>query len=277
MTQSLLNELLADPQARTFWQEVTQGQRAPSAEVEYILAQDILAAMGQVPAQRLAQYRSSMLSRAASRARALAQGGFSGPHDSLLKVQDIQQAWRGFFGVEVLNFSHRRYDGGINQNIRREVYIATDAVTVLPYDPIHDRVLLVEQIRSGPIARGAKTAWMLESIAGRIDPEDSPESAARREAKEEAGLDLQELIEVASFYPSPGMVTEYIYNYIALCDLPKALDSLHGLAEEGEDIRALTLSFNDAMNALRQGRIATAPLTISLLWLQNERTRLRNR
>jgi ADP-ribose pyrophosphatase len=119
-----------------------------------------------------------------------------------------------------MDLSHRRFDGGMSPLITREIFISGDAVTVLPYDPVRDRVLLIEQFRTGALGRGDPLPWQLEAIAGRIDPGEAPEDAARREAVEEAGLMLGRLEPVAEYYPSPGAMTEYIYSYVALCDLP---------------------------------------------------------
>ena len=73
---------------------------------------------------------------------------------------------------------------------------------VLPYDPVHDRVLLVEQFRAGPFARQEENPWCLEPIAGLIDQSKTPEEAGLRESHEEAGLTLSRLELVARSYPS---------------------------------------------------------------------------
>lgn len=62
---------------------------------------------------------------------------------------------------------------------------------VLPYDPIHDRVLLVEKFRAGPFARQGENPWCLEPIAELMDQGETPEEAGLREAHEEAGLTLR--------------------------------------------------------------------------------------
>lgn len=186
------------------------------------------------------------------------------------------QAHAGFFGLEVLDLSHRRFDGAMSPKIKREVFVSGDAVTVLPYDPVRDRVLLVEQFRTGPLGRGDPLPWQLEAIAGRIDPGETPEGAARREALEEAGLLLGRLEPVAEYYPSPGAMTEYIYSYIALCDLPDGVAGVFGAEEEAEDIKGHLLSFEALMASVSGGEVTNAPLILTALWLQRERARLRS-
>ncbi|MBE2276546.1 MAG: NUDIX domain-containing protein [Rhodobacteraceae bacterium] len=216
-----------------------------------------------------------MLVRAAAALRAAAEGGPGGPADGAVEVLARSHPFRGFFGIEDLLLRHRRFDGSMGPAIRREVFVMTDAVTVLPYDPVHDLVLAVEQFRAGAVGRGGGPIWHLEAIAGRIDPGETPEDTARREAAEEAGLVLGALLPVAGYYPSPGACTEYIHSFVALCDLGAAKGGLHGVADEGEDIRTHVLAFDAAAEALAAGRIINAPLLISLLWLMRERPRLR--
>ena len=136
-------------------------------------------------------------------------------------------------------------------------------------------MLLIEQIRSGPLARGEARPWLIEAIAGRIDPGETPEQAARREAVEEAGLHLTTLLPVAEYYPSPGIMSEYLWSYLALSDLSGQQGGTFGLEAEGEDIRSHIVSFDQAMAWQREGRLANAPLILTLFWLQAERARLR--
>ncbi len=260
---------------RAFWQEATGGLAAPDRAVERRLAADILAAMGEQPAARLRAARTPMLVRAASAMPAAASGGPGGPGDGAVEVLDRKHPFRGFFGIEDLHLRHRRFDGSMGPVIGREVFVMTDAVTVLPYDPVHDLLLMVEQFRAGAVGRGGGPVWHLETIAGRIDPGETPEDTARREATEEAGLALGALLPVAGFYPSPGACTEYIHSFVALCDLGAAQGGLHGVAEEGEDIRTHVRTFDAAAADLAAGRIINAPLLITLLWLMRERPRLR--
>jgi nudix-type nucleoside diphosphatase (YffH/AdpP family) len=148
-------------------------------------------------------------------------------------------------------------------------------VTVLPYDPVRDRVLVIEQFRSAPFARGDRFPWQLEAIAGRIDPDETPEAAARREALEETGLHLDDLRKVAEYYPSPGAVAEYLYSYVAICDLPDDVAGVFGVADEAEDILGHLISFDQLMGLVATGEASNGPMLLTALWLQRERAGLR--
>jgi nudix-type nucleoside diphosphatase (YffH/AdpP family) len=248
----------------------------PGGAAAEALAALVMDACGQLPAADVRRRLGSLRVAAASRvraARAAGPGLRQGTGEVALAAR--RQAHAGFFGLEILDLAHRRFDGAMSPRITREIFVSGDAVTVLPYDPVRDRVLLVEQFRSGPFGRGDPLPWQLEAIAGRIDPGESPEDAARREAVEEAGLVLGRLERVAEYYPSPGAVTEYIHSFVALCDLPDGVAGVFGAEDEAEDIRGQLLSFAELMAAVAGGEVANAPMILTALWLQRERARLR--
>jgi ADP-ribose pyrophosphatase len=241
-------------------------------------AGDVMALRGLSEASAIAARRMAMRVRGASRVRA----GVTGPATLRrgMAAGDVEVAARhypyaNFFAVEEYDLSFRRFDGSMSQVVNRATFISGDAVTVLPYDPVRDRVLLIEQFRAGPFARGDAAPWQLEAIAGRIDPGETAEEAARREAVEEAGLQLDELLPIAQYYPSPGAKTEFLYSYLALADLPDGVAGVFGVEGEAEDIRGHLVPFDRLMELVASGEASNAPLILTALWLQRERGRLR--
>lgn len=249
------------------------GPGGPEAEA---LARRVTSAFGELDASRLRARLGSLRVEAASECRAAnAEGGTLRVGTGEVAVEGVRHSHAGFFGLQVMALRHRRFDGTMSERMTREVFVSGDAVTVLPYDPRRDRVLVIEQFRSGPLGRGDPLPWQIEAIAGRIDPGETPEAAARREAVEEAGLTLGALEKVAEYYPSPGAVAEYLYSYVALCDLPDGVAGVFGAEAEGEDIRGHLLPFEGFMAAVAGGEVTNAPLILTALWLQRERPRLR--
>jgi len=181
-----------------------------------------------------------------------------------------------FFRLDECDVRVPRFDGLAPSDLERTVFISADAVTVLPYDPIRDRVLLIEQFRIGPHARGDSEPWLFEAIAGRVDGGESWETAAHREAQEEAALQLTALEKVAEFYPSPGAVSEFLVSYLGLAELPDGLGGVHGVASEQEDIRSRVVGFAEFEKLMKAGHFRNAPLLISAQWLVAYRGRLRN-
>lgn len=240
-------------------------------------AGDVMALYPQPIARRR---RQPMLMRGASRLRAAEP--FVGslrqattPED--VTVEAFRAPYADFFAVEEYDLRYRRFAGGNGPLVKRAVFITGDAVTVLPYDPIRDRVLLIEQFRPAPFARGDGQPWLLEVVAGRIDPGETPEDAARREAGEEAGLTLTSLLPITNYYPSAGTMTEYIYSFVALTGLPDEVAIVAGVANEAEDIKGHIIDFARLMELVRSGEANTAPLVLSALWLERERPGLRRR
>tara|TARA_B100000989_G_scaffold132395_1_gene98310 strand:- start:130 stop:765 length:636 start_codon:yes stop_codon:yes gene_type:complete len=183
--------------------------------------------------------------------------------------------YNGFFSVKEYDLSFTKFDGSKSDVVTRSALISFDAVIVLPYDPIHDRVLLVEQFRAGPFARQEEDPWCLEPIAGLIDHGETPEEAGLREAHEEAGLTLSRLELVARSYPSPGISTEFFHQYIGITSLPKTTSLVSGLASEAEDIRSHIFCFSDFLKMIDAGQITVGPAILLGLWLAQHRDKLR--
>ncbi len=225
-------------------------------------------------AARFAQIRS--------RACAAARAGAGGPPQDLrrgLTDADVQvvrhrRPYSEFFSVVEEDLRFRRFDGAWSDIVTRASLVAGDAVTVLPYDPAADTVLLVEQFRHGALARGDRAPWMLEPVAGRIDPGEAAETTARREAQEEAGLRIGDLELVARYYASAGCFSEHVTSFVGLCDLSSA-GGLGGADDEHEDILSHVLPFERLMALVASGEANHGPLLISAFWLAAQRGRLR--
>jgi ADP-ribose pyrophosphatase len=162
--------------------------------------------------------------------------------------------FQGFFNLETLRFRLPRFDGTLSAPLTREVFKMGPVVVVLPYDPVQDRLLLIEQFRIGAFTLNPDAAWMIEAIAGLVEDGEDKAEAARREATEEAGIHLTDLLSFGSVFSSPGAIAEEAYLFCGAADLSQA-GGVHGLAEEGEDIRTHVLSVDDARRWLQDGRI----------------------
>ncbi|WP_040242434.1 NUDIX domain-containing protein [Chromohalobacter japonicus] len=181
----------------------------------------------------------------------------------------------GFFSLERRHYRHRRFDGGWSERVLREVHVRHDAVGVLLYDPQRDCVVHVEQIRAGALD-DPLSPWKLEPVAGLVDAGETSAEVARRESMEEAGCTIDELIELYTYYPSPGACTERVTLFCGLVD-SDGVGGVHGLESENEDIQVHVLSFAKTWALLEQGVIDNAMSLIALNWLVRERASLRAR
>jgi len=190
-----------------------------------------------------------------------------------VEIIERETCFQGFYRLDRLRLRHQQFAGGMGPVLTRELFVRPDAVCVLPYDPQADSVVLVEQFRIGALEK-SEHPWLLELVAGIIDTDETPEAVARREAIEEAGLVLSELWPLHCYYPSPGGSDERVYLFVGRCDSQHA-GGLHGLAEEGEDIRVQVLSLNEALQACSDGRINNAASLLALSWLALNREQVR--
>ncbi|KZN52582.1 NUDIX domain-containing protein [Pseudoalteromonas luteoviolacea] len=191
----------------------------------------------------------------------------------MFKTSENRVLYDGFFKIEEYVFEHALFAGGVSEPIRREILERGHAVAVLPYDPVSDEILLIEQIRIGALAT-KDSPWLLECIAGMAEGSDDLEAVARKEAQEEAGLDLSELHYMRSYLSSPGGTTERLYLYLAQVNLRDYQGGTFGLPEEGEDIKAHVMSFDEAICRLESEEIDNAATVISLQWLALNKSKL---
>ena len=188
--------------------------------------------------------------------------------------------YSGFYQLRWLTLRHRLFNGGWSETINRELFSRHDAVGVLLVDTSLGKVLLIEQLRVGVIGsavarREAMSPWLLELVAGLIDSAEAPETIARREALEEAGIEIEQLEKIGNYYSSPGASNEYFYLFAGKVDLSEA-GGVFGLEQEGEDILVHLFDLEALWQLLAQGKITNAHTLIALQWLQLNYGRLQS-
>lgn len=181
--------------------------------------------------------------------------------------------YEGFFSMVRYQLRYRLFDGGWSNTLTREIMERKSAAGILPYDPVLDRVVLIEQFRPGSLM-APDSPWLLEVVAGVLDQDENPADVAAREAVEEAGCEILDLYPICEYFVSPGGSNEYFSLYCGRIDASDA-GGIHGLKEENEDINTFTLPADEAFMLLQEGKIKTSPAIISLQWLQLNREWLR--
>jgi ADP-ribose pyrophosphatase len=188
------------------------------------------------------------------------------------RVEDY--SFGSIFRVIRATLRYRRFDGHMSEDITRINFERGDSVGVLLYDPDEDVVVLNRQFRYPVYAsiepesvddEGAKQAWILEIVAGIIDPGHSVIEAASREVLEEAGYVVKgDFRPITTIYTSPGWTSERIHLFLGIVDHKVRLSAGGGLPSEGEDIRVESVSFQELMMSIARGDVRDAKTIISL-------------
>ncbi|EOX3091355.1 ADP-ribose diphosphatase [Vibrio cholerae] len=181
-----------------------------------------------------------------------------------VEILNKETLFKGFFRMVKYRFKHKRFAGGWSEPVEREMFERGHAAAMLPYDPIRDQVVIIEQIRVGALEDAQP--WQLEIVAGVIDTDESAEQVVRREAVEEAGLTIGRIEKITSYYPSSGGCSEKLDVFIGEVDCSQA-GGIHGLDCEGEDIKVHVMSRTEAYQLVKDGRIENGASIIALQWL----------
>ncbi|WP_105902216.1 ADP-ribose diphosphatase [Vibrio gangliei] len=192
------------------------------------------------------------------------------PFKHLFQPQDVviekkESVFNGFFKVMKYTFKHRLFNGGWSESVTREMFERGQASALLAYDPTRDEVVLIEQIRVGALEH--HSPWQLEIIAGMNDKDESLEDIVRREAMEEAGIEVAEIEHISHYYPSSGGCSETLDVFIGRVDASQA-QGVHGLDSENEDIKVHVMAREQAYQLVESGVIENGATIIALQWLQ---------
>jgi ADP-ribose pyrophosphatase len=197
------------------------------------------------------------------------------PPNETAELVRHEVAYQGYFKVGRYFFRHSLHLGGQNGVISREVFERGQAGAVLPYDPTRDEVVLIRQFRAGSYVAGHHPfTW--EAVAGIIEANETAEAMIRREAVEEAGLQIAEVMPITTIMLTPGACSESCQVFLGRIDTRKA-GGVFGLQSEGEDILVKVLPFTEAYALLERSDVDNAVGVIALQWLALHRDEVRKR
>jgi ADP-ribose pyrophosphatase len=195
-----------------------------------------------------------------------------------VQVCSEQRVWTGRFPLDVVRFRHRRFDGALSGVKTWEVWRRGRAAAVLPYDPVADAVVLIEQFRLPALIAGLDPV-LVELPAGLCDDGETPEATARREMMEEMALTVGTLRRIGSFLLTPGGADEVCELYAGRVQAPEGdgdgIAGHAGMVDEHEDIRVRVWPADRAIAAALAGQLTNSVTAIGLLWLAAQRDALR--
>ena len=192
------------------------------------------------------------------------RGNESSVEQAKVKILDVQVLADDWHVLRKTTFEYRRNDGTTTIE-HRETYDRGNGAAILLYDAARRCVLLVRQFRYPVFVNGHPNGMLLEVPAGLLDHDD-PETAIRREATEETGVQLTSITHVFTSFMSPGSVTESLHFYAAPYTTADRTDKGGGIAAEGEDLEVIEIPFDEAYAGIWNGTITDAKTIMLLQW-----------
>ncbi len=196
--------------------------------------------------------------------------------DKKFDLLDRETLFQGYFRLDRFRVRTESYAGGWSGPFSREVLDRGNKVVgILLFDPQHDKIVMVEQFRAALMAK-KDDPFLMELVAGVVDPGETPEAAARREALEEAGCHVSDMQKLFTYYTSPGCMSEQLTLFVGRCTAPMD-KSVFGVREENEDILVHVLDAAVAISYLYSGKLRDASSIIAMQWFALQHTSLRSR
>jgi nudix-type nucleoside diphosphatase (YffH/AdpP family) len=183
------------------------------------------------------------------------------------KVLSHETVYSGYLRVK--RICVRLADGA---EVWREVEEHGEAVVILPYDPDRRCALLARLFRVAVFETTGEEV-LEEACAGMIGNE-AAETAARREAYEELGVDLKSLQFIGRFWSSPGVSTERHSMFLAPYSHADRVAAGGGVAGEHEGIIVAERTLAELAMDLDQARITDGKLAMLVLTLRLRRPEL---
>jgi nudix-type nucleoside diphosphatase (YffH/AdpP family) len=193
---------------------------------------------------------------------------------SMRKVEVIsrKRIFDDVFKIEEARLRFERYDGAMSEVVRRLNFERGDSAAALLVNRGEKRVYLTEQFKYPSLEKGG--GWIVEVVAGKIDPGETPEQAIKREIMEELGFQVSSVEPIANFFVSPGGTSERIFLFGALVSRAERTGSGGGLASENEDIRMVEWPVDEFLAKTEAGQLADAKTIIAGYWLKGNYTRI---
>lgn len=191
---------------------------------------------------------------------------------STIHILDKQTLSEKKYRLQLISFEKPDNEGGFH-NLQKEVYYRPDTVAVLPVDKKNQKLLLCKQFRLPAWLNGNESGYLAEACAGIIDEKETPEQTAYREAEEETGYKIENLVKIGSAYTSPAGITEFQHLFMAEYTSRNDHPKFGGLKEEGESIELIELRFNEALQKLNSGAFRDLKTIVLLQYFFMNRNR----
>ncbi len=191
------------------------------------------------------------------------------PADATVSAPDVLV--KSFRSLERYTITLRHADGRANA-LTRDVLHVGPVVGVLAIDPSRNVIVLIRQFRlAAHLALGL--GELVEIVAGHVEHGESAEEAARRECREEIGVNPHTVHPILRFMPAPGVNDEHTTLFVGIVDSSEVPERA-GAATETEDTQPICVDMETALAALNEGKVHNGYLIIALQWLALNRNKL---
>jgi len=136
---------------------------------------------------------------------------------------------------------------------KREIVEHPGAVAIVPITD-DGQLVLVKQFRK------ATESVLLEIPAGKLELNENPYDCAKRELKEETGLDAEKVEQMLEYFSSPGFTNEKVRIFIA-----SGVISGEANPEDDEYIDIVKVNIDEALKMIDNGIIKDGKTIIGIL------------
>jgi ADP-ribose pyrophosphatase len=201
------------------------------------------------------------------------------PHPDVV-ITSENRVWSGRFPLDVVKFRHRRFNGAMSDTRTWELWRRGHASALLPYDPVADALVLIEQFRFPALVAGLDPT-LVELPAGLCENNEDPAETIRREMREEMAMEADRVERIGGYLLTAGGADEFCHLYVGRVTAPPAdgegIVGYHGEISENEDIRVRVWSADEAIEAAFAGAFTNSITAIGLFWLASKRAWLRQK
>jgi len=190
------------------------------------------------------------------------------------EIKDRKIVFEGVNSVENITIS----DG--EKTTEKEIIKLSNVVAGIVKDTVKNKYIFVEQYRA-PV-----DGVMVEIVAGKIDVNETPEEALKREIMEETGYKVDAMEHIFDFYTSPGRTDEICSLFYV--EVSEQVNEGGGIGDEQIKIVEVSqlgsggrLFFQDPFANLEQGvegkimppyQLIDAKSLVAVCWLENSNT-----
>jgi ADP-ribose pyrophosphatase len=187
------------------------------------------------------------------------------------EIRDVKRIFNEFFKIERSEVRWKQVSGGMGGFHTRYAIRRGDSVGIVPVLSAREgaggaeKVVLVRQFRY-PIAKGGCDGYLWEIPAGMLHGKESPAETAKRELREEIGVEIGTVEPLISFYLSPGVLDEMLHLFLARLPAGTTLEAAGGNREEHEDLRVKAFSLPELRAMIEGHEIVDAKTVAAVLY-----------